>query len=75
MILEEYSIFYRCMVFEIIKIDKDLTRIGAVRTDSMPILWFISKMHKPCVALHRILAGEFTRRRASVTQANIKVTD
>jgi hypothetical protein len=72
---KEYSIFCRCMVFEMVKVDKDLTRTGAVRTDSMAILWLTSKMYKPCVALHRILAGEFTRRRASIIQANVKVTD
>jgi hypothetical protein len=73
--LKEYSIFCRCMVFKMIKVDKDLTRIGAVRTDLIAILWLISKIYKPCVALYRILAEEFTRRRAFITQTNIKVTD
>jgi hypothetical protein len=63
------------MVFEMVKVDKDLTRTGAVGTDSMPTLWLTSKMHKPCVALHKILAGDFARHRASITQANVKVID
>jgi hypothetical protein len=65
--LEENPVFFRRMVLEMVEMDKDLTPTRAVGTDSMPTLWLTSKMHKPCVALHRILAGEFARHRASIT--------
>ena len=67
--------FSRRMVLKMIEMDKDLVRTRAVGTHSMPALRPTSKMDEPCVVLYRILAGEFTRHRASITRADVKVTD